>query len=59
MPMHTDFIGCTQQLDDGASCWQIVDEADRLLRQAYQDWLPKVLAAVTPVPDSAADAGEA
>lgn len=57
--MHTDFIGCTHQLDDGASCWQIVDEADRLLRQAYQDWLPKVLAAVTPVPDSAADAGEA
>ena len=25
--------------------WQVVDEADRLLRQAYQDWLPFVVAA--------------
>lgn len=25
---------------------QVVDEADRLLRQAYQEWLPQVLAAV-------------
>ena len=26
---------------------QVVDEADRLLRQAYQDWLPHVLAAMS------------
>lgn len=25
---------------------QVVDETDRLLRQSYQDWLPKVLHAV-------------
>lgn len=25
---------------------QVVDETDRMLRQAYQDWLPAVLAAV-------------
>jgi len=25
---------------------QVVDEADRLLRQAYQEWLPQVLAAI-------------
>lgn len=24
----------------------MVDEADRLLRQSYQDWLPQVLAAI-------------
>lgn len=32
----------------------MVDEADRLLRQAYQDWLPHVLAAISdqvPAPD--------
>jgi hypothetical protein len=57
--MCTFPTSCTYQINDGASCWQIVDEADRLLRQAYQDWLPKVLAAVTPAPDSAADAGQA
>lgn len=27
---------------------QVVDEADRLLRQAYQEWLPQVLAAISP-----------
>jgi len=26
----------------------VVDEADRLLRQAYQEWLPQVLAAISP-----------
>ena len=26
----------------------VVDETDRLLRQAYQDWLPTVLAATAP-----------
>ncbi|KAL6765098.1 P-loop containing nucleoside triphosphate hydrolase protein [Haematococcus lacustris] len=29
---------------------QVVDEADRLLRQRYQDWLPLVLAAITSAP---------
>lgn len=37
---------------------QVVDEADRLLQQAYQEWLPQVLAAITHrAACAAADAG--
>lgn len=28
------------------TCTQVVDEADRLLRQSYQEWLPHVLASL-------------
>jgi ATP-dependent RNA helicase DDX51/DBP6 len=31
------------------ACAQVIDEADRLLRQSYQDWLPFVVAATAPL----------
>ena len=32
---------------------QVVDEADRLLRQSYHNWLPHVMAAIAAPPDIA------
>ena len=33
------------------ACTQVIDEADRLLRQSYQDWLPFVVAATAIPPE--------
>lgn len=41
---------CRKMITCAFCCVQVVDEADRLLRQAYQDWLPFVVGAAAATP---------
>lgn len=39
-------VSCNAVCCSAVWCLQVVDETDRMLRQAYQDWLPNLTAAL-------------
>eukprot|EP00124_Ichthyophonus_hoferi_P001071 Ihof_evm11s49 gene=Ihof_evmTU11s49 len=53
-----DHIASTEGFTLAHLRYLVIDEADRLLGQAYQDWLPKVLASAHPTAESTLIPGE-